>query len=195
MQHFWKNNLDDRLKAVFEDAKAHLKWAWKVDCKHPKSYPVNTLHALGEIMQKVTNPTYEPKRVTLQELKLQRPPKRLLELVDEMDIKGIYEDQNTGSYEEAIRAAYGFGGSRTWRKILRAIDAAYFFRLGDELAPRPRVHFLHRKLLEIANAEPLKGLTVDGLSEFLDDLCPCGKKHKPDAIRKLRGRVVGHRTH
>jgi hypothetical protein len=190
VQHRWKNNLDERLTAVFEDTAGYLKWAWQEDCKHPKSYPVNTAYAFVEIDREIADPNRKPKRV-----KLPRPriPKTLLELVDERAIKVIYEDQNTGSYEEAIKEAYGFSGSRAWRKIWRAIDAAYFVRFGDEHAPKPRVHFLHRRLLELANSEPLTGLTLVGLLGFLDDLCPCGEKHKPDAIRKLHDRFANSR--
>lgn len=188
--HRWKNNLDDRLRALFGDAADHLKWAWGVDRKHPKSYPINTDHAFWEIREQVKTPTREVKRT---KLKLPPPPTKVSDLVDEVTIKAIYEDQNTDSYREALKEAAGFQGSRAWHKIWRAINAAYFVRYGDDFIPMPRVHFLHRRLLQLANSEPLTGLTLVGLVEFLDDMCPCGKKHKVDAIRKLEGRITGHR--
>jgi len=61
---------------------------------------------------------------------------------------------------------------------------------GLDSAPRPRVHFLHRELLDIVESEHLRDLSLEGIVEFLDDICPCGKKHKPDAVRKLRKRLV-----
>ena len=33
-------------------------------------------------------------------------------------------------------------------------------------------------------------LTSEGFVEFFDDLCPCGKKHQADAIRKLGQRIA-----
>ena len=65
--------------------------------------------------------------------------------------EAAYEDQNEGSYEDAlIEARGGFGaGYRAMRKITRALDLAYLIIYqGIEQAPKPRVHFLHRSLLE-----------------------------------------------
>lgn len=53
--------------------------------------------------------------------------------------------------------------------------------------PRPKVHVLHRGLLEIA--EQLIIDEADGIVEFLDDVCPCGKTHSHEALRKLLDRV------
>ena len=57
--------------------------------------------------------------------------------------------------------------------------------------PRPKVKLLHRGLLEIA-----KQLIIDepdGIVEFLDDVCPCGKKHSIEALKKLRDRVLAQK--
>lgn len=124
------------------------------------------------------------------------PPKRLSELVDEKTIRTVYEQQNAGTYREALKLAASGDrkASLAWRKILHAVEAAYFINhYGDDAAPKPRVHFLHRELLEIADATDLKELTHQGFAEFLDDVCPCDKNHKTDAIRKLRKRWS--RTH
>jgi hypothetical protein len=197
VQHRWKNNLDDRLLAVFEEAAERVKWAWDIDRKSPKSYPVNTEYAFSEIQQQLRKAD-SASRVSAQRrtaIKLPPPPRKFSELVEEKDIKAIYEDQNVGSYQEALREAGSYRNFRAWKKILRAVDAAYLVPLGTELAPKPRVHFLHRELLRIADSEPLAGLTVPGLVGFLDDLCPCGKKHKLDAVRKLQGRFAKRRRH
>lgn len=58
-----------------------------------------------------------------------------------------------------------------------------------EFIPKPKVNFLHRELLAIAESLKLNELTTEGLAEFLDDLCPCGKTHNGEAIRKLTKRV------
>jgi hypothetical protein len=48
-------------------------------------------------------------------------------------------------------------------------------------------HVLHRGLLGIA--EHLIIDDPDGIVEFLDDVCPCGKKHSIEALKKLQDRV------
>jgi hypothetical protein len=53
-----------------------------------------------------------------------------------------------------------------------------------------RVHFLPRELLDIVKLLKLNDLTSEGLVDFFDDLCPCGKKHHAEAIRKLGKRIA-----
>ena len=121
------------------------------------------------------------------------PPETFSELVDDKVIAAVYEDQNDGSYKDALRkAAKPFGeGSKAWRKIMRAMDAAYAVNyFGLEFAPKPRVHFLHRNLLTLVDSPHLRDLTLRGVVEFIDDLCPCGKRHNLDAIRKLKRRAA-----
>ena len=188
-QHRWKKSVDDRIRGVLEEAAKGLEWAWKLDKKHARSYPINTWYLFVQIEERL-----EDKPVVRTGIKLPRPsppPQSLSELVDDKTIGGIYEEQNEGSYKDALKqAAAGYGeGTSAWRKILRAVDGAYANNFyGIEHAPKPKVHFLHRNLLEIASLAQLSDLTHEGIAEFLDDLCPCGKTHKPDAIRKLRVR-------
>jgi hypothetical protein len=120
------------------------------------------------------------------------PPKSFCELVSEATIRAIYENQNEGSYKEAlVKASTQYEGFSEWRKLLRAVDAAYMVaQYGFDAQPRPRVHFLHRRLLGMADSASLRDLTLEGLVEFFDDVCPCGRKHTQDAIRKLRGRAA-----
>lgn len=188
-QHRWKAWVDERIRTVLEEAANGLVWAWKQDKKHRGSYPVNTWYLFYQIEEQLKN-----KPVVRMGIKLPPPPpppQSLSELVDDEIIGSVYEDQNEGSYKDALKqaaAAYGEGTS-AWRKILRAVDGAYATRhYGIEHAPKPRVHFLHRNLLEITNLATMSDFTNEGIAEFLDDICPCGKKHTPEAIRKLRKR-------
>jgi hypothetical protein len=124
-----------------------------------------------------------------------RIPRALAELVTEKTIKAVYENQNVGSYEEALKkaAAATKESASVWRKILRAIDDAYpIDRLGHEVAPVPRLHFLHRRLLRLAESEMLggRGWRQNALQDFFNHMCPCGKAHKSDALRKLSGRLT-----
>lgn len=131
-----------------------------------------------------------------------------MELVPESLVKSVWEDQHAGRFEWAIRQASGADLDdphqcwKVFQKILRAIEAAYYVeRWGLELLPRPKINFLHRELLEIANAAGLSDLNERGLAEFLDDLCPCGLKSHREAFRKAmsrsrktHGRCQGHRA-
>lgn len=195
-QHRWKKSLDANICGVLQDAAARLEWAWKVDTKHPRSFPVNTYYGFCEIRgwidacQRTGQPEIERKGLRLRR---SRPPKHFSELVNDGIIKAVYEDQNVGSYEDALKLAVSGDESShfTFRKILNAVEPAYLIaHFGDDFAPKPRVHFLHRNLLEIVDLLHLSDLTHEGIVEFLDDLCPCGKRHTADAIRKLRKRTA-----
>jgi hypothetical protein len=101
----------------------------------------------------------------------------------------VYEQQNADSYKEALRDASQGGpyGSTAFHKILRCLMPAYMMEFYGIDLPRPKVKLLHRGLLAIA--EQLIIDEADGIVEFLNDLCPCGKTHRHDALRKLLGRV------
>lgn len=189
-QQSWKKWLqleDDQVVGILERAAERLNWAWAIDEKYPKSYPINTSHAFGEIEREIRHRGEARK---LHKLPPPAPPPETLgDLLSESTIRTIYEDQNEGTYKDALRRAADFGGGRYWRKIRRAVDAAYLADYyGVEFAPRPRVHFLHRNLLKLADASGLRGLTREGLRGFFDELCPCGRRHTTEAIRKLIGR-------
>jgi hypothetical protein len=164
-----------------------LKWAWRIDLKDPESYPLNT----GSVFFEIEESLKARSQNTQQSAKVPPvppPPRRLPELVRERTIKAVYEEQNDGTYESALKLAAS-GDLSSWQKILHALSGAYLIdRVSVYLAPKPRVHFLHRNLLELANLLELNDLTHQGIVEFLEDLCPCGKRHKVEAIRKLRKR-------
>jgi len=190
-RHRWKVWIDDhRISEVLEDAAERLSWAWNVDKERPEKFPVNTWYQFVQIEEQLENKT--PVRKGIKVPPPPPPPKKLSDLVDDSVIKAAYEDQNDGRYEDAlIEARGGFeAGYRAMRKVTRALDLAYLvIYQGIEQAPKPRVHFLHRSLLQIAESRHLRDLTQQGIVEFFDDVCPCGVKHSPDAIRKLRKRA------
>ena len=195
-QHRWKRTLNGNMCSVLEEAAARLAWAWQVDLKHPRSFPVNTNYAFYVInewieeCQRGGQPEVERKSPILRR---SRPPRSFSELVDDGIIRTVFEDQNVGSYTDALKlAASGDKAAHsTFRKILNAVEPAYLVsHFGDNAAPKPRVHFLHRNLLQIVDVLDLRDLIHEGIVEFLDDLCPCRKTHTADAIRKLRKRVA-----
>jgi hypothetical protein len=195
-QHRWKSFLGGDICGVLDDAAARLAWAWTVDMKYPKSFPMNTSFAFDEInewikeCQRGGEPKVERKGLPNPR---SRSPKRFSDLVDDRVIRAVFEDQNVGSYSDALKLADSGDKAAhfTFRKILKAVAPAYrICHFGDDAAPKPRVHFLHRRLLELATSLDLSDLTHEGIVEFLDDLCPCGKRHTADAIRKLRERAA-----
>ena len=88
------------------------------------------------------------------------------------------------------QASKGFdAGFAAWRKIIKYLTPAYLIKFGGDDGTKLKVHFLHRGLLGIAKSvEP--GLSEEGLADFLDYICPCGKKHKPEAVRKSEERLT-----
>lgn len=174
---------------MLEEAARGLRWAWRVDGESPKKFPVNTWYMFIQIDEQLKN--IPMSRTGIKIPPPPPPPEKLSDLLQEPTIRAAYQDQHDGSYEDALRqAAKGQGeGYSAWRKIMRALDLAYVIMYqGLDFAPMPRVHFLHRSLLEVADSEHLCDLNLNGIVEFFEDVCPCGKKHQPDAIRKLRKR-------
>lgn len=180
------------------DGGEQLAWAWELDMEYPNSYPLNTYHAFHEIKKRIgelglQNRAEMPNRTLQRGIRRTPPPKSFSELVGEGTIRAVYEEQNVGSYIDALKRARSGDKSATsaFRKILNAVEAAYYVEhFGDDTAPKPRVHFLHRNFLEIADLLDRKW-RHEGLVEFLEDLCPCHKRHSLDAIRKLRQRRSG----
>jgi hypothetical protein len=192
-RHRWKWIDDQRARDLLEEAAGRLKRAWNTD-KQSDRYPINTWHQLAEIEKELENPPVESKSRKLPPPA--PPPQKLSDLVKERTLKAVYEDHNSGSYEEALKQAIGWGpdSESAWRGILRALNLAFFInRYGIENAPRPRVHLLHRRILEITKKIPqIAELNLEGIVELFDDICPCGAKHTSDAIRKLKKRQQKH---
>jgi len=188
-QHRWKGEFFGSTRGL-EKAAEQLAWAWKHDKKQPNSYPTRTYFSLCDIKEQLQGRL--PSRAGVKLPPPPPPPQRLSDLLREETVKALYEEQNEGSYEEALKeAASGKydNGYKAWKRILRSVDAAYWVLFyGLEHGPKPKVNFLHRELLEIAKLAGRGDLNLEGIVEFLDDICPCGKGHRQDAIRKLRVR-------
>jgi hypothetical protein len=198
-QHRWRESLRENLCGVLDDAAARLGWAWTADKRHPETYPLNTSYAFGEIKEWIREAQQGGLKRERKRVRFRRPPPpmRFSDLVDDQTVRAVYEEKNADSYFEALKRAASADKSAhfTFHKILNAVESAYLINyFGDELAPRPKVHFLHRNLLELAGLVHLSDLTHTGIVEFLDDLCPCGQRHQVDATRKLRKRIMAQQT-
>jgi hypothetical protein len=190
----WKNWLSEQARIVLEESAGRLNRAWAVDKKRRNSYPRNTDREFSLIHDRLGPNSRVSSRIEQHDQELPSPPPApasLSDLLHEKTVKAIFEEQNGGSYEDALRLAIGGEpkGAAAWRKILQALNAAFLTRYyGDDFIPKPRVQFLHRNVLELAAVVEIDDVKYEALAEFFDDLCPCGERHKPDAVRKLRKR-------
>jgi hypothetical protein len=197
-QHRWRLSVADEHKLnVIDGAREHLTWAWETDHDGSSwSYPVHTDRAFSAIRKELED-VHSPNKKQLQRkttiLRLKRTIEGLSELISDRTVEIVYESQNSGSYKEALNHA-AFGRDRsarlTLRRILKAAEKAFEIdQIGIERLPKPRIHLLHRRLLELADQLGLSELTHAGILEFLNDLCPCNNRHTIEAIRKLRKRT------
>jgi hypothetical protein len=194
-RHRWKESLDEKSVGILESATERLHWSWALDGRYPKCYPINTDTILSEIKTELS-----PSKVCSSSRGVSVPrgsTKSLLDLIDEHSVRTLYEQQHAESYNEALAiASKGYGaGFASWKKIMNCVTTAYLIGFGgDDFIPKPKVNFLHRELLEIASSLGLNELTAEGLAEFYNDFCPCGKDHNGEAIRKLSKRLTKARS-
>jgi len=191
---------DEHKLSVIDGAREHLTWAWETDRDGSWSYPVHTDQAFFEIKEEIKNvhspSQHQPQRKSTK-LRLKRTIQSFSELISDRTVEIVYESQNSGNYKDALNCA-AFGQDRsarlTFRRILKAAETAFEIdQIGIERFPKPRIHLLHRRLLELADQLGLSKLTHAGILEFLNDLCPCNSRHTIEAIRKLRKRAGRHR--
>jgi len=82
------------------------------------------------------------------------------------------------------------GDLKAHKQVVRASDE--FWRLLNGHGPVPpfKVDQPHTDLLELGLHLGLKVLTAEELADCFDEVCPCGKVHDPDALKKQRVRVL-----
>jgi hypothetical protein len=141
-QHRWKRSLAPEQVAILEEGAEALKQAWQWDHEHPKSYPLNTDHALWETKLQLKERHRRRKRT---KLPAYRRPKHLHDFVNEGVVRRLYEQQHSDSYQDALeQAADGFAaGFAAWNKIVNCLPAAYLVEFGvEEMLPKPKVNLL-----------------------------------------------------
>lgn len=189
--------MDAEILRSLENLAELLEWAWDLDKKYPKSFPVNTdrvFYGFKEWVKEYEFGRPDSPNLKLSGLRESRPPVQLSELVHENYVKFAYENQNMDSYQDALRIAASSDklAGRAFRKIHNAVKTAYLMQhFSEDLAPRPKGQYLHRNLVEVCDlVEDLNNMTHEEMTEFVSDICPCGMEHKVEAIRKLRNRRV-----
>jgi|GEM_PF-5079691 len=190
-QHRWMNSIDEwKVECLLEGAR-QIKTAWGWDGEGKKEYPINTDYAFEKLGSRLKGQPGE--RILKRLPPPPPPPTRLSDILNEKRLRRVFEQQNTESFPQALRIAKSFrpDSFAMFRKIMNAIESALQIEMyGIEAIPKPRIHFLHRELLEIADIAGISDLHSEGFTEFFNDMCPCGKSHKADTIRKLRNRHV-----
>jgi hypothetical protein len=194
-RHAWAEYIESpEVRHLLWNSRERLKQAWEWDQKNPKDYPINTSLALAEIQEalKKRHRAGKARRLRLPTPKI---PKRLPELISERTVRAIWEDNHSGSFEDAIGQAAGTNHEefdKSWKVfqgIIRAIETAHLVNhWGLEFLGRPKVNILHKGLDEIAKAAGIGDQTEKGFAEFLDELCPCGLKSHREAVRKASRR-------
>lgn len=83
------------------------------------------------------------------------------------------------------------GNLKAHEQLIRAKDECWrlFHGHGRQL-PRFKVSLIHSDLLELGLPHGILKLTADELAGCFDEVCPCGKSHNADALKKQRARVV-----
>lgn len=189
-QHRWKEWLDERSITIIEGFAEDVKPAWKADSKYPRSYPRATEYVFSETILDLRGRNVALKKRRRLPHGTPPPVKCFADLFYEPHIRWIYEDRHADSYDVALKTAdlrRGGASSKALYKLMKAAETAFHVSMGGEV-PAPRNSFLHREFLELAKVLDLHKHRNAALAEFLEDLCPCGKAHKPEAIRKLRKR-------
>jgi hypothetical protein len=82
------------------------------------------------------------------------------------------------------------GDLRAHEQLVRAEDE--FWRLLNGHGPVPpfKVDQPHTDLLELGLHLGLKVLSAEELADCFDEVCPCGKTHNADALKKQKARVL-----
>jgi len=126
-----------------------------------------------------------------------KPRKTLADLAPERLVRRIWEDNHSGTLEDAVRAAgqMNFDNQekpwKVFQGIMQAMEGAYWVSFfGPEILPKPKVSILHKGLNRIAMAVRLERTQYP---DFFDDLCPCGLKNHREALRKIESRSERYR--
>lgn len=187
----WKHWVKSRdFQESLPTAQEMLKVAWGYDQEYPKSYPINTVYTLAKIEAGLSTER-PPKRRRIR-LRVRKPPKTLAELIPEASVRRAWEDQHSGTFDDAVRVAGSVDGSeraraKTLKGILNAIETAFWVdRYGPEILSRPKINILHKGLKRIAK---VAGLEKIHHAPFFNYMCPCGLRDHKEAVRKLEGRV------
>lgn len=74
------------------------------------------------------------------------------------------------------------------KQIVRATDEFWQLQHGFRVLPF-KVHEIHSDLMELGFGLGLRKLSAEELADCFSQLCPCGKQHDADAMKKQRRRV------
>jgi len=82
------------------------------------------------------------------------------------------------------------GDLEAHNQLVRAADEFWLLRNGHGPVPSFKVDVTHSDLLVLGLHLGLSELTAEELADCFEEVCPCGKFHDADALKKQRGRLV-----
>jgi hypothetical protein len=82
------------------------------------------------------------------------------------------------------------GDLKAHKQLARAEDEVWRLANGHGPVTRFKVDQTHTDLLELGMHLGLKVLTAEELADCFEEVCPCGKFHDADALKKQRARVL-----
>ena len=80
------------------------------------------------------------------------------------------------------------GDLKAHKQLVRARDEFWQAQRGFRVLPF-KVHEIHSDLLELGFGLGLAKLSAEELAECFNSVCPCGKEHDADAMKKQRRRI------
>jgi hypothetical protein len=114
---------------------------------------------------------------------------------------GLLEYIHWRKFREPLSHAFkraDSGDLDAYRRVERTRQEAYRLRHRLGGIPAAKEHPQHAPLLSMGMELGLECLTAEELADCFDEICPCGKVHDPEALKKQRSRlrqaVQSHKT-
>jgi hypothetical protein len=82
------------------------------------------------------------------------------------------------------------GDTKAFDRVVTTITDDYRSRFDPKWKATFRFDLDHSALFEMGLGFGLEDLTADDVEECFDKLCPCGKKHDAEALKKQRQRMI-----
>lgn len=84
----------------------------------------------------------------------------------------------------------GAGDSRAFGRVQKTAESYYNMRWNPKWAQPIKSDRLHLAVFEMGLGLGLEKLTAEELADCFQEVCPCGKEHDADALKKQRARFL-----
>ena len=93
----------------------------------------------------------------------------------------------TPLWQDAMKAKFDPAASKRITKTIADYDDR---RSNPYWIPNFKIDLDHSAVFELGLTLGLEQLTEEELANCFDEVCPCGRRHNPDALRKQRDRLI-----